>query len=75
MLEGKLALVPNHVCGGLGMCTIVIASLLFSIVFDSLHCLRSYLCYLLLSLTRSGANENLSDNIGCVPSFQRRASA
>ena len=42
----KPALVLRHVCGGLDMCTIVIASFLFSIVFDSLHCLCSYLCHL-----------------------------
>ena len=63
------------VCGGFDMCMIVIASLLFSIVFDSLHCLCSYLCHLPFRLTRSVANESLSDNIGCVLSFQRRTSA
>ena len=66
MLDGKPALVPNYVCGGLDMSTIVIASLLFSIIFDSLHCLCSYLCYFLFSLMRSVANKSLSDNIGSV---------
>ena len=71
----KPALVLRHVCGGLDMYTIVIASLLFSIVFDSLHCPSSYLCHLPFRLTRSVANESPSDNIGCVLSFQCRVFA